>query len=167
MKQEFIHKHSNFMKHNLIQSYLKIKNDDNKGGKTIISFFSLNISGKHFTQKITQESFNVISSAKGNELHSFLNYVDDKDKVICDYPFGFTILTQYKKYVLFASSNFIYKRWIDGLEDLFSSFKIPLSTLSYRVTNSNILNADQYKIDKFPSKLQESKNFFKQVFPKK
>jgi len=142
MKHESLYKQQNPIKHNLIQSYLKIKNDNLNKEKTVLSYFTLNVSERQFTQKATQESFILLSAAKGNEIHSFQSSVDNKDKGICDYPFGFTIFTLAKKYVLFASSQIIYKRWIDGLADLFSTINKEQSAKSINITFSNFTSPE-------------------------
>ena len=104
-----------------IESYLKLKNDDSKGKKVILSFFSLNTKEKILIQKICKESLRVISCSKGEELITFTRIVETNDKSISDFPIGFEIITKSRKFVLFASSKLIYTRWIESLFCIFKS----------------------------------------------
>ena len=132
------------------ESYLKMKNDDQKGTKIILCFFILNKKKKMFIQKQAKESHKVISCILGDDLISFNSSVDTNDKGICDYPIGFQIYTKNKKFVLFASSLLIHNRWINFLINFFQLNQINDSS------NLLVKNQEQLKKIKNEDNITES-----------
>jgi len=111
----------------VFESYLKIKNTDFKDGKTdekaSIGYFILNIKDKTFIYKKNKESSNINARHIEKDILNFEETVDNVDKGLCDYPFGFQIITKQKTYILFSNSKLIYTRWIDSLKLLFRTMK--------------------------------------------
>ncbi len=111
----------------LFESYLKIKNSDFNDRKTdekaSIGYFILNIKEKTFLYKKNKESSNINARHTEKDILNFEETVDYDDKGLCDYPFGFQIITKQKTYILFSISRLIYTRWIDSLKLLFKTMK--------------------------------------------
>ena len=140
----------------IIESYLmkkKIKNQGNKQEKTILRYFKFNVIEKSFIYKDDKDSKEIKMIYTGKDLKLFIDSVDQSDRNLCKFPYGFQVITSGKNFVLFAQNKEIYNDWIRIFYYHFNKIDIsdPASAHqinSYDINHKSKINNYQIKNNK-------------------
>lgn len=111
----------------------------------VLQYFKFNLTEKSFTCKDNQDTKEIKMIYDGKDLQLFVDTVEKEDKNLCEFPFGFQIITSGKSFILFAQTKDIYSKWIRILNFHFNKIDInnPMAFLSSQNSNSNENNLNK------------------------
>lgn len=124
------------------ESYLMKKRNKSRGNeeKTVLRYFKFNLTEKSLVYKDDQDTKEIKMIYTGKDLVLFVDTVDNEDKYICEYEFGFQIITSVKTFVLFAPSKEVHSKWIRILNFHFNKIDIlnPMAFLGSQSQTASI-----------------------------
>lgn len=154
----------------VVESYLrKKKQRPILKNKTSLRYFKLDANEKTFSYKLTKDSQEIKVVHLKKELKGFDEVINEQDKGLCNFEFGFNIYTTNKIYVLFTENKDVYEKWIEALQFCFINTKTKIKnsiimksfkteqSLNNKIDYDNILNSELDLIDEITD-FQKNKN---------
>ena len=128
----------------IMESYLmkkKMKSKINTEERVDLRYFKFSLIDKNFIYKDDEDTKEIKMIYTGKDLQLCIETVEKDDQDICDFPFGFQIITSGKSFVLFAQTKEIYTKWIRILNFHFNKIDI-LNPMDY-LSSQNSYNSEK------------------------